>query len=89
MKAYELLEQKGWCQRVLAKDVSGFNVRPEDKRACTFCAVGALYHCYDSDDAFNITVDLNSIHRKGLVSWNDTTGRTKQEVIDLLKKADV
>jgi len=42
-RAWQLIEQpEHWTTRVTARDEAGDQVRPEDGKACCWCAVGAL-----------------------------------------------
>lgn len=87
MKAYELLEQKGWTQGASAKDGNGNEVSVHSPKACSFCANGALIKCYPQDNGqYNrIFTELGTT----ISYWNDHPSRTKLEVITLLKKLDI
>ena len=94
MKAWELLEQKGWCQWVYARNQVGKKVDPHHKSACRFCLLGALDKIYDCTSIAmreaKQALYLHAIpHNMGLAEWNDAPGRTKEEVIAALKAADV
>ena len=94
MKAWELLEQKGWCQGVYARNLYGRKVDPHHKSACRFCLLGALDKIYDATsiammEAKQALYQHVIPHNMGLAEWNDTKGRTREEVIEALRKADV
>lgn len=94
MKAYELLEQAGWCQGTYARNWVGKKVDPHNKSACSFCLLGALEKIYDGTSIAmreaKQALYLHAIpHNIGLVEWNDAPGRTQAEVIAALKAADV
>ena len=75
MKAWELLEQKGWCQGAMV-DSTG--------RICAFQAVIQVYG-YGSPEESRVSELLHG----PITRWNDAPGRTKEEVIEALRKADV
>jgi hypothetical protein len=86
MKAWELLEEKDWCQGDYARNAFGHGVEVNDPRACSFCAVGLL--------VATGTCDLNYPKLKEhlgmrVVDWNDDPERTKEEVLAVLKELDI
>lgn len=95
MKAYELLEQMGWCQGANARNWAGKKVDPHHKSACRFCLIGALDKIYDATSIAMMEAKLALYqqrvipHNMGLAEWNDAPGRTKEEVIAALKQADI
>lgn len=84
MKPSELLEQKGWCQGAMARNRKGFRCGFDDPKATQFCLTGALYRA----DAYTHEVFffLRSHIGESFTEWNDAAGRTKEEVIALLKR---
>ena len=90
MKAWELLEQKGWCQGVFAKDREGESVLPHSPCAEQFCMLGALGAVYRDEEYLSATDCLRrTLGETSLTAWNDDPTRTKAEVIAALKRADV
>lgn len=101
MKAYEFLEQKDWCQACFARDGAGQPIDPSSTGVAAVCAVGAIKACYhDNDKARRLAKKVSNLlgirgRRASLLGWtplalyNDAHGRTKAEVVELLKKADV
>lgn len=99
MKAYRFLKNHGWCLGSYARDAEGNSVRPS-MQACSFCAAGVLFVVYGTD-GFGVTDELfkaeKSLYRvldrrkfEGAISgFNDTPGRTKEEVLELFKEAGV
>jgi len=90
-RAAKLIETKGWTQGSYARDANGEAVSILDKNAECFCIIGALSHESLGYD-FNIRCKAyqfaaNIICNKCLPTWNDTHGRTKEEVITFLKSA--
>ncbi len=84
-KAINLIE-KGWCQGSSARNVQD---RPTDVLSSTairFCALGALYRTGKSTCYPVLRRNLSSIVNDAVSNWNDTPGRTKEEVIEALKK---
>jgi hypothetical protein len=89
MKAYELLEKSEWIQGYYAKTNHNVLCDADDEKAVKFSLDGALRKCYPNYNYhINSSILYTFIHTS-LCTWNDTPGRTKQEVIDLLKKADL
>lgn len=80
MKAWELLEQKGWCQGAFVS-----NGR--------HCAMGALREVYPDDlelwKAQGKMLSALEPSYSSVTWWNDRPERTKEEVIAKLKEADV
>jgi len=77
-KARELLEEKGWCQGTL---------RDEQGRLCVTGAIIVSSGGYPRL-AYKMTDILSKKLGEDLTHWNDTFGRTKEEVIALLKEAE-
>jgi len=76
--AAQYLETHGWCQH--AMQYKG--------RVCLFGAIRAVNRCSELSVELEITNRLRkTIRHTQVTSWNDATGRTKQEVIDVLNKA--
>ena len=91
MKAWELIEQKGWCQGATAKDGLGKEVWPvTSSNACAYCAVGAIWACYGygyagSEPHNKLEENLDCL----ITEWNDDPQRTKAEVVAKLKELDI
>ena len=87
MKPSELLESTGWCQYTYAMDNDGHDTCWEDKNACAFCVVGAIYNCYGSGNkGLKIEEELsNFLNTSDITSWNDDPERTKDEIVQALK----
>jgi hypothetical protein len=88
-KVLNLLEN-GWCQDSWARDNDGNTCSVDSKYAKCYCLVGAVCKVTKSP-SLRITVrhQLDSnipINYGGLLSWNDNKRRTKQQVINLVKK---
>lgn len=83
MKAYQVLEKYGWIQKTFGNRDYGF------------CLAGAITEAYpkdkDSNKAFNKLVKLHPRRFADgvVVTWNDNPGRTKKQVVELLKKANI
>lgn len=93
--AATLLETVGWCQGVFRK--------VGDKGVEAYCMIGACreaagYYAYDYDAAYAdaaVAADLaaHAAHADAsdaadAARWNDTPGRTKEEVIAALRRLD-
>lgn len=101
MKAYELIEQYGWCQGDYALNENGADVAPDNPEAVCFCSLGAIERCYDPGLARELAIHrLSEEIQKNehylfisggsiVVRWNDTRGRKKQDIVEMMKAADV
>jgi hypothetical protein len=96
MKAWQLLEEKDWCQYALAKDSQGFPVRSNSSQACCFCVIGLLAAVADTSlkDSFSSSYSCLEAHIEKtfnltVVRWNDHPERTKEEVLAVLKELDI
>jgi hypothetical protein len=90
MKAWELILRNGWCQGAGARDCDGQSVPYYGPSAVCFCVTGAIMHIYGRDAAY--VGCINKLHRSipdVAVTWNDTPGRTKEEVVAKLKELDI
>lgn len=79
MKAYEVIKKYGWIQRAYGNVEMGF------------CLVGAIAESNQKGAVEAVEKELyaSSYILTSLTAWNDTIGRTKEEVIALLRKANV
>lgn len=91
IRARQLL-QRGWCKGGLAKKGRKI-VEPQDPEASRFCLVGAMNRAYSEQGENNIALGkaLNAILHAiagrcygAIPAWNDTPGRTQEEVLRLL-----
>jgi hypothetical protein len=96
MKAYEFLKNHDWCQGAWARNATGIKVRPLDPRATGFCLGGAVCAVYWSEDESKYNEAIGKVRavleKQGITyvgAWNDTPGRTKDEVLTVLEEAGV
>lgn len=90
MKAYELLEQKGWCKGAPARDKKGFVTGYLSDDAAYYCILGALTKCYGIPMVFTLKEKIYAETKvMDITTWNDDPKRTKEEVINLLKSLDI
>lgn len=94
MKAYELLDKpEKWTQNAFGKLPNGIATGSKDPEACSWCLSGALIKCYDiyEDSSLYQRQRDKVISKLGIhiLRWNDTPGRTYEEVIALLKELDI
>lgn len=103
LKAADILEQQGWCQR---------EARDADGRHCLMgalaAALGPKAHNHTQDDDINFCILSftwdseqsnawrcarvllkDEIRADSLATWNDAKDRTKEEVIDMLRRAAI
>lgn len=87
LKAADLIENNGWTQNFMARNVEGLSVNQLSIEASCFCILGAMLNISGNhaDDAAKILRDhLNIPH---IAMWNDNPSRTKEEVINALREA--
>lgn len=98
MKAYEVLEQFDWCRGSYAKDKAGHSVVATSDSAVAFCAEGAIIRAHGTGKSFCEELfkarmvfrsPVGALDDSTFTEWNDDPKRTKEEVIELLKKAGV
>lgn len=109
-KAWEILEQDGMTTFAHARDKYGNRVPVYSKKACTFCARGAIMRKYVeglseteanerltkllNDDEIYLELQRadNVFYRKtgvNMVTFNDHYTTFKEQVISILKEADI
>lgn len=102
LRRMRVLLRKGWTQGYYAKTKRGRVVEAESRSAATFCLWGAerraLHELKTADlsagqEAMNLVRRCARIkHSVALVDYNDTKGRTKKEILDVvtcaIKKAE-
>lgn len=73
IEAVKILNDGGWCQHSM-------------RNYGRFCVVGAILHTRSGDLGTAITKVEEAVdHPFGIVGWNDTKGRAKEQVIDMLQ----
>jgi hypothetical protein len=91
------LVRRGWTQGAWARTLNGESIGLFDACACLFCARGALTcvatTCVATIDLLQTIYNSPSWPRVdsgrlpiGIVTWNDTPGRTAEEVATMLEK---
>jgi hypothetical protein len=78
LKAAEEIERRGWIQRVAANE----------RGCCIWGAFRSIGYSYEGiapvNLAYDVFEDYLGVHPVG---WNDTPGRTKEEVLSALRAA--
>lgn len=77
------LEEIGWTQGTYARDVNGRPVDETDAAATCFCSWGALNFA-KSGSGGNTCFAMEALDAaagQSIVAFNDTLGRTKEEVL--------
>ncbi len=89
-----MLEKHAWCQGRYAKTAEGDATFPSDPEAVAWCGRGALLlTCMKATggngygEVFQGALEAISALGIDLVVYNDTNKRTKEEVIDVLRRA--
>ena len=88
MRLYTLLSPSGtWCQGHYAFDKYGQPVNPESSHAVRWDLLGAIRRVYLQDgEARTLIYDVLVAKVGPLAEWNDTPGRTQNDVLTLLKE---
>lgn len=99
-KIEEMLEETGWCQGARARDADGNPVDPGSYAVASRDLVGivALVTRYRHGDGYNLDYDrlmwhlwaalnTNRANHAALRVWHDEPGRTKGDVLELVRKA--
>lgn len=99
--AGKLIEQ-GWTQYVVARDKNGLHVDAHSDNAVCWCIYGAVHKVYinngekkpDNERPAISYYEACSRLKQALGStelsvWNDASGRTKEEVLEVFRKAGV
>lgn len=81
---------RGFCKRAYAINYAGDMISPDDENAVAWCTLGALGDIGRNDYipidmAWKILLDTYDID--SIPTWNDQPERTKEDVIELYKKA--
>ena len=84
--------ERGWCRETSARDASGNHSYPESPDAVSFCVFGAMHERedpYASDRARELIRRVlgAKLGDGAIASYNDTPGRTKEEILTLVGKA--
>lgn len=88
MKASEYV-RKGWTQGEYARNSDGKYVLWSDPTAVCWCLDGALMAAYPGV-GYSLAINkLRDVAPFNIIVWNDAPDRTKQEVIELLERAEV
>jgi hypothetical protein len=79
--------EKGWCQKAAAVDAEGNRVDTVSDEAVAWCMLGGMVECdYDTwDPARNLLMEF--LDGQYISQFNDTPGRTKEEVLAIFDKA--
>jgi hypothetical protein len=87
----EFYKTHGWTQEVYARDASGDEARYLDSGAVCFCLDGCYLRVIDAGatlPARQIALEILYEFTDGnYVRWNDAPGRTKRQVMAMLRRA--
>ena len=79
---------KGWTQDAFARDINGECIYSgAEENIVSYCIMGALQHIEAKDPAYETLRKCLPFGNRGLLWWNDTIGRTQDEVLGLFDKA--
>ncbi len=85
--------EKGWTQGSFAIDINGALVSVRSTNAVCWCLTGAIeasyrHLNYNEIIIYSITEEIKKITGAKTVIWNDTKGRTQEEVVKLMKQVE-
>jgi hypothetical protein len=86
----EGLIQRGWIQRCYARDAGGYRVDPHDSRATCWCLLGACMRAevdFETGVRDLIRLAIDPDKKIMLPTWNDAPERTKEEVLEVIRRA--
>jgi len=104
MKAYEIFEKPDtWTRGTFARDAHGNLVEPEDRHACQFCLMGAIWKVYPEGPSRSEALTRATRVLYGRVpalptrqagysclsGFNDHIAQSQSEIHALLREADV
>ena len=83
--------EKGWTQHTSARTKNGSACNPSDEAAVSWCLTGALLAAsrlllgrgFEEDILNYLGLDTFS------AEWNDSSGRTSKEVVELLRQSAI
>lgn len=99
-KAADLIETKGWTQGCNARNAAGERVYVDTPDAACFCVYGALAKCVEQELLGQLNDiaaaelskyvsrefgELDGRSGQNIVNYNDTPGRTKEEVLAVMR----
>lgn len=98
-RAADLLEEFGWCQWSPARDEDGWNCLPCDRGAQSFCLTGSIERAVFDLTGHDMRANgplpglsITNTRPSGYTGrsfdprWNNAPGRTKAEVVALLRE---
>ena len=91
MKVYEFLadERHGWCVGAYARTKTGRPCRYYSRRAVAWSLLGAMMRIVPDEDYGDAS---NAVLRITLVppeEWAERPGRTRQDIVELLRRLDI
>jgi hypothetical protein len=80
--------EQGWTQGAAARDADGNQVGVHSPKAVCWCIAGATVASFlKQTDDLKLENNIRKVTGYSSVTFNDAPGRTKEEVIEALKKA--
>lgn len=89
----------GWCQKVFARDANGNSIAPNSDSAVAWCLRGAISSIIGSRSDYHqlypifnaifteLIKDIRPYSSIEFTQWNDVSGRTKEEILNLYDRA--
>lgn len=86
-KAIEVLERDGWCQGFLTNSQGQHCLLGAMNQAHYNDEVGDFHQFYELRQAVSAHIYNGTGDASSITLWNDTPGRTREDVIELLRRA--
>lgn len=83
---------QGWTQKAYGRAPDGAGIGYATAGAHAWCMVGALYHAMPNEESLGIVLKAQlaleaAADTKKLIKFNDTPGRTKEEILAVYDRA--
>jgi hypothetical protein len=89
-RAADIIEQTGWTQGAFAIDAAGNPVTALSPTATCYCTIGAIRKAAGGHTRVIARANAALCEHLGIrdtADWNDTAGRTREEVVAALRGA--
>ena len=92
MKLFTFFTTRGWCQNALARDAAGEPCPPSSPDARAWNLISAMLLILNRQEIDRACRQLEAkmpVTDYPVIAWNDRPGRTRAQVVALLKKLDI
>ena len=91
MKLKELFDKPHkWTRQLYARKEDGHGITADSDEAVCWCLMGGIFRCYpDAQKQRELELRLGLHLGQHPINWNDTKGRTFEEVKALVEELDI